>query len=95
MKEKPTMNNPEINHQNKNDLLARLNSHPVIMARIESLLNLVENTDGDIILADDAEMRVIDELRKMGSELLHGWAKNSSDKIHSVAAADCNLKKKK
>ena len=88
------MSNPEMNHQNKNDLLARLNAHPVIMDRIESLLNLVENTDGNVILADDAEMRVVDELRKMGSELLHDWAKSSSDKIHAIAATDSNLKKR-
>jgi hypothetical protein len=31
----------------------------------------------------------------MGSELLHGWAKNSSNKVVATAMADQTAKKKK
>jgi hypothetical protein len=46
--------------------------------RVESLLNIVENTAGDCTRADDAEQYVIDELRKMGNESLHCWAEQAS-----------------
>jgi len=41
---------------------------------MESLLNVVENVDGDCVRADDAEQHVIDELRQMGNDALHSWA---------------------
>jgi len=55
-------------------LIARINRHPELKNRFESLLDIVENTGGDCIKADDAEQHVIDELRKMGNAALHGWA---------------------
>lgn len=58
----------------------RLNRHPKLRERMEALLNVVENTVGDCTKADDAEQRVIEELRKMGNEALHGWAEKAVDK---------------
>ena len=48
------------------DLLERLSRNPDIKARVERLLDLVENTGGDLKRADEAEQRAIDELRAMG-----------------------------
>jgi hypothetical protein len=62
---------------NKNEdqiFISRLNQHPKLRERVESLLHVVENTAGDCTKADDAECRVIEELRKMGSDALHCWA---------------------
>jgi len=58
----------------KSNIEQRLNRHPQLKKRIEKLLELVENTDGDVQKANDAEQKVIEELRKMGNELLHDWA---------------------
>jgi len=60
----------------KNSIEQRLNKHPHLKKRIEELLEVVENTDGDFQKANDAEQRVIEELRKMGNEVLHDWASN-------------------
>ena len=60
----------------KNSIEQRLNKHPHLKKRIEELLEVVENTDGDFQKANDAEQRVIEELRKMGNEILHDWASN-------------------
>jgi hypothetical protein len=49
-------------------LLERLNRHPPLRARMESLLAVVEDAAGDGAKADAAERRVIDELRQMGNE---------------------------
>jgi hypothetical protein len=55
-------------------LEARLNAHPHLKARIEELLGIVENAEGDVQKADEAERRVIEELRHLGHELLTDWA---------------------
>jgi hypothetical protein len=67
----------------KTDLffIDRLSRPPKLRERMEALLNVAENTVGDCTKADDAEPRVIEELRKMGNEALHGWAD------HAVAKA--------
>jgi hypothetical protein len=52
----------------------RLKQYPVLKNRIESLLNIVEDSSGNTEKADDAEHRAIRELRRLGSDLLHEWA---------------------
>ena len=56
----------------KNDqiFLNRLNEHPELRERMEGLLNMVENETGNFTKANDAEQYAIDELRKMGNDIL-------------------------
>lgn len=61
-------------------LIERLKRHPKLFNRVEALVNVVENVAGDCTIADAAEQRVIDELRKMGSDALHCWAETAVDK---------------
>lgn len=63
-----------MNSNNDQLFINRLNQHPELRERMESLLNVVENAGGDCTKADDAEQYVIEELRKMGNEALHAWA---------------------
>jgi hypothetical protein len=67
------------------EFVDRLNHHPKLRARVESLLNVVENVAGDCTKADDAERYVIEELRKMGNDALHCWGdtavSNSTKKL--------------
>ena len=56
------------------ELLSRLNRHPVLKARLEALLAVVEEAGEDLVKADAAERRVIEELRQLGNELLTEWA---------------------
>jgi hypothetical protein len=67
-------------NQNDQLFINRLNQHPKLRERMESLLNVVENTAGDCTKADAAEQYVIEELRKMGSDALHCWADNAVDR---------------
>lgn len=64
----------------KGSLEARLNKHPILRARMEALLDVVENTAGDLDKANAAEQSVIEELRRMGNEVLHSWATNQEQK---------------
>jgi hypothetical protein len=75
-------------NSNKDQIfINRLNQHPELRERMESLLNVVENAAGNCTKADDAEQHVIEELRKMGNEALHSWANKSALK---AAEALCN-----
>ena len=56
--------------------LDRIKRYPKLKGRMESILNLVENKEGDLIKANDAEKRARDELRKLGNEVWHDWALN-------------------
>ena len=62
------------------ELMRRLNQHPKLRDRLESLLNVVENVAGDCTKADAAEQYVIEELRKMGNDALHCWGENAAIK---------------
>ena len=69
-------------------LLERLNRHPHLRARLESLLAVVEDAAGDWETADAAERRVIEELRQMGNEVLAAWAERGVEKSIAVAQAE-------
>lgn len=62
------------------DLARRLERHPAMKARFARVLDVLENTSGDLVRADDAERQAIDELRSMGQELLQGWANGQAQK---------------
>mgnify|MGYP001764135406 CR=1 FL=1 len=70
------------------EIANRLQDNPELLARVESLLNIVEDAGGNLKKAADAEMRVIEELRKMGNEALTGWGKRQSDKAATAADQD-------
>jgi hypothetical protein len=70
----------------------RLSQYPSLKNRIELLVNIIEDSAGDCQKADEAEMRVIEELRRMGSEALHCWSERKIEqaledfnKDHSTA----------
>lgn len=57
----------------------RLERHPAIKARMERILDVVENTSGDVRRADEAERRAIEEIRQMGLELMQSWGQKTSN----------------
>jgi hypothetical protein len=61
-------------------LIERLDRHPVLRSRVESLLRVVEDAEGDCEKADAAERRMIEELRQRGSEALTAWAERGVEK---------------
>ena len=48
------------------NFVARLGRHPQLQASMEALLEVVENAAGDVVKADEAEERVMEELRRLG-----------------------------
>jgi hypothetical protein len=70
----------------------RLSQYPSLKNRIELLINIIEDSAGDCQKANEAELRVIEELRQMGSEVLHCWSEQKTeqasedfDRSHSTA----------
>ena len=55
-------------------MMKRLNAHPEIKKRIGSMLAVVEDAGEDLKLADAAEMRLIEEIRRLGQEAMQAWA---------------------
>jgi hypothetical protein len=71
----------------------RISQYPSLKNRIELLMNILEDSAGDCQQANEAELRVIEELRQLGSEALHCWAAHKVEqasedfgKIRSTAA---------
>jgi membrane-bound ClpP family serine protease len=62
------------------ELVRRLGAHPQLRNRMESLLLAVEDEAGDLREADAAELRLIDEIRRMGQEALQAWASGQVEK---------------
>jgi hypothetical protein len=61
-------------------LLNKINSHPSIRKRVEEILHIAENTSGELITARQAEEKAIEEIRKLGQEVLKKWAENQHNK---------------
>jgi hypothetical protein len=52
----------------------KLHAHPQIRERIISLLSVVEAQGEGLKRADDAQERLIEELRRMAQEAMQAWA---------------------
>ena len=56
----------------------RLNKHPKLKERMKSILDLTENTQGDVIKADEAERKTIETVRQLGNDILQDWGNRRS-----------------
>jgi len=59
-------------------LVSRLDKHPSLKARFEAILDVAENTHGNLISADEAEQRAIEQVRQLGNELYYTIGHNSA-----------------
>lgn len=64
----------------KRSLEERLQDYPGLGVKFERMLDLIENSAGDVEKAAEAERRVVEELRQMGNEVLHSWARRQEQK---------------
>jgi hypothetical protein len=65
----------------KESLEDRLRKHPALRARLEALLDMVEDESGQFERADDAEEFLISQLRSLGQEVLQEWATNEQQHV--------------
>jgi hypothetical protein len=78
----------------KRGLEERLKRHPELQAKIEMLLEVVENSAGDIEKAAEAERRVSEELKRIGNEVLNAWARKQSERKEHEAAGVPGMQRK-
>jgi hypothetical protein len=64
-------------------LVERLEAQPELRERIEAILAIAENEDQSYGTADEAEQKAIEELQKLGNEVLHGWERRRSEESSS------------
>lgn len=55
-------------------LVGFLRDHPAIRTRIASMARAVANADGDLLEADAAKERLVEEMRHLGQTALQDWA---------------------
>ena len=68
-----------ISSSKRESVADRLERHPTLKARMERMLDVVENASGDVRRADEAERRAIEELRQMGLEVMQSWGQKTSN----------------
>jgi hypothetical protein len=79
------------------ELVKRMARHPELRRRMESLLLTVEDEAGELKLADDAELRIIEEMRRTGRAALQEWADGQVEKAAQELCQStkaCNAGKK-
>lgn len=76
------------------DLAKQLDKHPQLKARIKAMLDVVENAEGDVVKADEAEQLLIEELRLMGLTAMHAWAERKQAKLEAESDKRSDLTRK-
>ena len=76
------------------DLVKQLDKHPQLKARIKAMLDVVENAEGDVVKADEAEQRFIEELRLMGLDAMQAWASRKQNKVEAESNKRSDLLRK-
>src|SRR6266516_138176 len=72
----------------------RLKEYPELKVKIEAMLSIIENAGGDVEKAAEAERRIIEEMRQMGNEVLHGWARRQQQKKEDETDAKRGVNRK-
>ena len=58
----------------------RRERHPELKPYFETLLGVVENRDGTLEKADDAESQVLQAVRQLGRQTLQQWAQQQAQR---------------
>ncbi len=74
--------------QEDKELLNRLNRRPDLKKRMKSILCIAEDDGEGIVKADEAENRIIEEVRRMGNEVLTEWAVSRIEKSEADLPQD-------
>lgn len=61
--------------------LEKLNSNPSLKKRFEEILKITHNSSGELITADQAEEKTIEEVQKLGREILREWAVKQHENV--------------
>ena len=71
-------------------MIEAIRKNPSFGARIGALVDITKNASGDIQKADDIEIQLIEETRKIGNEVLSLWAANEQVTLANKALQENN-----
>ena len=77
--------------QEDQEPLKRLNRRPDLKKRAESILSIAEDDGEGIVKADEAEDRVIEEVRRTGNEVITGRAESGIGKSRADLPPDGDI----
>ena len=80
--------------ENALSLEERLLRYPQLRDRVMTLLDVVENSSGDVVKADQAEQLLIEELRRFGLDALQTWAERKHSRIETQCDGRSDLTRK-
>ena len=66
--------------ERENELIQRLRGRPDLWARFEAILALTEAEGGELRTADEVEARLVEEVRRLGSEAMQDWAARAEER---------------
>ena len=75
-------------------LAARLAQYPELRARFEEILAVAENERADANTADEAEERAVEQVRRLGQELMQSWAERKHQRVISEYDARTDYRRK-
>jgi hypothetical protein len=85
---------PQSSSASPQDFLDRLQRFPDLQAEFEAILDIVENSSGDVVKADEVEERVAQELRRLGQQAIQTWATRKHQKLQAESDARSDLTRK-
>ena len=62
-------------------LIEQVRRHPQMLARVQSILDLADATDGPLRSADEVEELLIQELRQLGHPTRNQWATQAEVRV--------------
>ena len=68
-----------INKERAKKLTRRLESHPEMLERVESILDLAESDE--IGSFDEVEQRLVEEVRHLGGDTLEDWLERREEQV--------------
>jgi len=62
-------------------LAERLRQYPELRAKVEELLDVMDNRSGEANKADDAEDLIWEQMRQIGQRAMQGWAERKQERL--------------
>lgn len=62
-------------------MVEQLRQHPVMMERVQSILEITSNTTGPLKTADEVEELLVQEMRQLGNSSMGQWARHAEERV--------------
>lgn len=62
-------------------VIEQLRTHPEMMERLQSILEITRNAEGALKTADEVEELLLQELRRWGNTSMQQWASQAQERV--------------